>query len=65
MPADPDFFEDDEPLDKIEAAFDSGTRRLTGRSDQEPVDNGSNFAVPITGDVGTWTVAATVRKHPA
>lgn len=65
MPADPDFFEDDDPLDEIEAAFDSGTHGLTGRPDREPVDNGTNFVVPIIGYVGTRTVAATVRKHPA
>lgn len=55
------FYEDDEPLEKIEAAFDRGEKRMTTRpATAVPVAFSCNERLQLRGDQGTSTTVAAV-----
>ena len=58
------FYEDDEPLEKIEAAFDRGVKRMTTRpAAAEPVAFSCNERLQLQSDqVASTTVAAIVTR---
>lgn len=61
------FYEDDEPLEKIEAAFERGTKRMTGPPARVvPVAFSCNEQLRIQGLKGASTTiaAAVTRTHP-
>lgn len=55
------FYEDDEPLEKIEAAFERGVKRMTARpAAVAPVAFSRNERLLLRGDQGTSTTVAAV-----